>query len=149
MFGLCECHKGQVFTHLVAGKKIQAIKVLKNCTGLGVKDAKGIIDIMQEWQKLKQSKSLFTLTEDMLLQDDVTAIYEQNPDKPGICTSHNTGNQLTKVYERLYDHLTDEEKERVHEEIYPNMLFHVSIAFYDAMNSILDIPNYLGISDKD
>ena len=142
-FGLCDCHYSEMIAAIKADRKIQAIKVLKNCTQLPLKTAKGVIDMMINYHesiKTPQIESIFTMTEDMIFQDDVTSITETNGDKT-------SSNQLTRLYGDLYDRLSSVEKHEVNAKIQENFIRYSGQAVYDALNETFGIPNYLGYSD--
>ena len=85
-------------------------------------------------------EAIYTFTEDDIFVDDVTGILEVDGDRT--CT-----NQLTQLYCALYDRLNDEEKKEIQCKIYENFVRYSGQAVYDAMNEVLEIPNYLGVTD--
>jgi len=89
---------------------------------------------------MRKDEKIFSFTENDIFIDDVTSISETDGDKI-------SGNQLTQLYGKLYDRLTDEERAEVNMKIYENFVRYSGQAIYDAMNEVLKIPAYLGYTD--
>lgn len=130
--------------------KQAAAETLKTYTGLSLQNSAGILDMITSYHEKATRDTLFTLTKDMMFQDDFTQIhdpscenchYEWFNDKLGRekCTQ-----DISDIYQRIYDNITDpKEKEDVETWIFGNLLHHSPDAIKDAIDNYANVRKHL------